>query len=499
MAKQKFGITVKKSENFSNWYTQVLTKGEFLDYYEVKGCYILRPNGYFIWSEIRKWFTSEIEKLEVEECSFPMLIPKAFLEKEKSHISDFSPEVAWITKCGDEDLHEPVAIRPTSETVIYPSFSKWIGSHRDLPLKANQWCNILRWELRGTTPLIRSKEFLWQEGHTAHLRKKEADEEVLQILDLYYRVYKELLAVPVIKGIKTETEKFAGADYSTTVEGFIPESGRGIQAATSHHLGQNFSKMFDVKIQTDSGDSEFVYQNSWGLTTRSLGIAIMIHSDDKGLVLPPRVSKIQVVIVPCGLNAKSTDQDKKTLFDRINSIKTALKSNKIRVHVDDRDNVTVGYKFNHWEIQGVPLRIEIGLKDIERNEICVFKRNTGIKSLIDLSSNLSDRITSILDEIQEELYEKAKAEQEAKIQYVTSFDEFLTFLSDRYLIMTPWCESEECENEIKKRSTKCEENEVVLAGAKSLCIPFESKRIDSEVCIICSKECKRYTLFGRSY
>ncbi|WUR05068.1 proline-tRNA ligase (PARS1) [Vairimorpha necatrix] len=499
MSKQKFGLTVKKSENFSTWYTQVLDKGEFLDYYDVKGCYILRPNGQFIWSEIRRWFTNEIEKINVEEYSFPMLIPKAFLEKEASHISDFSPEVAWITKCGDEVLHEPVAIRPTSETVIYPSFAKWISSHRDLPLKINQWCNILRWELRGTTPLIRSKEFLWQEGHTAHLKKSDADEEVLYVLDLYYRIYKELLAVPVIKGIKTENEKFAGADYSTTVEGFIPQVGRGIQAATSHHLGQTFSQMFDVKAQIDDNSSEFVYQNSWGFTTRSLGIAVMIHSDDKGLVLPPRVAKTQVIIIPCGIKTKTKDEDKKKLINVVEKIKRQLLSANIRAQVDSRDNITVGYKYNHWELKGVPLRFTIGPEELEKKEICVYKRNTGEKSQVQYNEDIANITSKLLDEIQKELYDKALVEQNSKIKYVKDFPEFIKFLDNNFLLMTPWCEKSECEEEIKKRSTKYEDGKILLAGAKSLCIPFESKEFNNETCIICNGTCKRYTLFGRSY
>lgn len=499
MAKQKFGLTVNKAENFSSWYTQVLVKGEFLDYYDVKGCYILRPNGYFIWNEIRKWFTNEIEKLGVEECLFPMLIPKTFLEKEESHISDFSPEVAWITKCGNEVLHEPVAIRPTSETVMYPSFARWISSHRDLPLKVNQWCNILRWELRGTTPLIRSKEILWQEGHTAHIDKEEADKEVLDILDLYYRMYKELLAVPVIKGLKTETEKFAGSDYSTTVEGFIPQAGKGIQAATSHHLGQNFSKMFDVKVQVDDGVSDFVYQNSWGMTTRSLGIAVMIHSDDKGLVLPPKVAKIQVVIIPCGLSVKTSTEDKNKLLKVINRIKNQLLFSKIRVHIDDRDNVTVGYKFNHWEIRGVPIRIEIGLKDLEKNEMCIYKRNTGTKNQYTIDDNVTEKIQLLINDIHEEMYNTALKEQESKILYINNIFDFVEKLDENCILMTPWCESSQCEEKIKTMSTKFEDEKILIAGAKSLCIPFESRKIEHETCIICKSACKRYTLFGRSY
>lgn len=500
MKMQKFGLSANKQDNFSEWYTQVITKGEILDYYDVKGCYILRPNGQFIWTTIKKWFTEQIEKINVEECSFPMLIPKSHLEKEKNHINDFSPEVAWITKCGDEILGEPVAIRPTSETVFYPSFAKWIKSHRDLPLKLNQWCNILRWELRGTMPLLRSKEINWQEGHTAFLYREEADEEVLHILNLYYLLYKDLLAVPVIKGIKTESEKFAGADYTTTVEGFIPESGRGIQAATSHSLGQNFSKIFDIKTQNEDNKNDFVFQNSWGITTRSIGIALMIHSDNKGLVIPPRVSKIQVVLIPCGINTKTLENDKSTIINQLNEINKILLDSNIRTFVDDRDNVTTGYKFNHWELRGVPLRLELGLRDIEKKEVCVYQRHNNTKKNINVEKeSFAETIKNILNFIHDDLYKKAYDEQQQKIKYVESFKEFTKFLDDKCLVMTPWCENIKCEEEIKIRSIVYKDGNVVLSGAKSLCIPFESAKLENKNCIICDKKCKRYTLFGRSY
>lgn len=500
MKNQKFGLTVDKQENFAEWYTQVITKGEILDYYDVKGCYILRPNGQFIWTAIKKWFNKEIEKIDVDECSFPMLIPKSHLEKEKNHINDFSPEVAWITKCGDEELGEPVAIRPTSETVFYPSFSKWIKSHRDLPLKLNQWCNILRWELRGTMPLLRSKEINWQEGHTAFLTKEEADEEVLYVLNLYYMMYRDLLAVPVIKGLKTENEKFAGADYTTTVEGYIPESGRGIQAATSHSLGQNFSKIFDIKIQNEDNKNEFVYQNSWGMTTRSIGIAIMLHSDNKGLVIPPWVSKIQVVIVPCGITIKTTKNEKENLMNQINEIYNILVESKIRAYVDDRHNVTAGFKFNHWEIRGVPLRLELGLRDIKKKEICVFQRHNNSKKIIKYEQeSFSKTIKKNLQEIHDDLFKKAYEVQQKNIKYVENFEEFSKFLNDKCLLMTPWCENTKCEEEIKTRSILYKDDNVVLSGAKSLCIPFEAKKLENKTCIICNGKCKRYTLFGRSY
>ncbi|KAF9762886.1 Proline--tRNA ligase [Nosema granulosis] len=532
MEKQKFGINAKKEENFSEWYQQVIVKGELLDYYDIKGCYIMRPSGQFIWKVIKEWFDKEISKLGVQECYFPMLIPKKALEKEKTHIDDFSPEVAWITQCGGETLQEPVAIRPTSETIMYPSFSKWIQSHRDLPLKLNQWCSVLRWELRGTMPFIRGKEFLWQEGHTAHLNREDADKEVMDILELYYRVFKDLLAVPVIKGMKSENERFAGADYTTSLEAFIPDSGRGVQAATSHSLGTNFSKIFDIKIFNEKADDKktvdkkiselkvldggkmntsyvqteedsnhtFVFQNSWGITTRSIGIAVMIHSDNKGLVLPPKVANIQIVIVPCGISAKTSPEDRKMVMDTCESINKVLVDNNIRSHFDTRDNVSAGYKFNHWEIRGIPLRLEIGPRDIKNNEVCVYIRFSGEKKTLKIHKIASES-KYLINCVHEEMYSKAKKRLQEGIKHVETFEEFLKELDNKKIIMAPWCQNNECEENIKKNSTKHDENnKVISTGAKSLCIPFEAEIIEKQQkCVCCGEKAVKKTLFGRSY
>jgi bifunctional glutamyl/prolyl-tRNA synthetase len=298
----RLGLETKKSDNFADWYTEVITKSEMIEYYDVSGCYILRPWAYAIWESIVSFFDSKIKSVGVENCYFPMFVTQAALEKEKAHIADFAPEVAWVTKSGDSEMPEPIAIRPTSETVMYPAFAKWVQSHRDLPLRLNQWCNVVRWEFKNPTPFLRTREFLWQEGHSAWAEKEAAVEEVYQMLDFYAQVYQDLLAVPVIKGRKTEKEKFPGGDFTTTIEGFIASNGRGIQAATSHHLGQNFSKMFEIVFQDpDKPDQKrYAYQNSYGLTTRTIGTMVMTHSDDKGLVLPPNVAAIQVVIIACG-------------------------------------------------------------------------------------------------------------------------------------------------------------------------------------------------------
>jgi prolyl-tRNA synthetase len=291
-------LQYKKSEDFSQWYSNVITLSEMISYYDISGCYILRPWSYKMWDLIQNWFNLEIGKLGVENSYFPLFVSKERLEKEKDHVEGFAPEVAWVTKSGDGDLAQPIAIRPTSETIMYPAFSDWIQSHRDLPLKLNQWSNVVRWEFKYPTPFLRSREFLWQEGHTAHATYEDADAMVMQALELYRRVYEEILAVPVVPGYKTEEEKFAGGHQTTTVEAYIAGSGRAIQGATSHNLGQNFGKMFDINFQDSNGKTQTVWQTSWGLTTRSIGVMVMVHGDDKGLVLPPRIAPLQAVIVP---------------------------------------------------------------------------------------------------------------------------------------------------------------------------------------------------------
>ncbi|KAG8842983.1 hypothetical protein FRC20_004111 [Serendipita sp. 405] len=345
----QLAIGVDKEVDFSSWYTSVLVKSEMLDYYDVSGCYILKPWSYSIWQTIQTWFDAHIKELGVENSYFPMFVSSKVLEKEKDHIEGFAPEVAWVTRAGSSELEEPIAIRPTSETVMYPYYAKWIQSHRDFPLKLNQWNSVVRWEFKTPQPFLRTREFLWQEGHTAFLTKPEADVEVRQILDLYRRVYEELLAVPVIPGIKSEKEKFAGGLYTTTVEGFVPTTGRGIQGATSHCLGQNFSKMFDISVEDPNparkGERLFAWQNSWGLSTRTIGVMVMVHGDNQGLVLPPRVANQQVVIVPCGVNEATQNE----VFGKCEEVAGILKGAGIRVKADLRETYLPGWKFNFWE------------------------------------------------------------------------------------------------------------------------------------------------------
>lgn len=503
------GITVDKSKDFPGWYQQVLTKGEMLDYYDVSGCYILRPPSYAIWEFIQKFFDERIKGLGVENAYFPMFVSSRVLEKEKDHIEGFAPEVAWVTKAGSSDLEEPIAIRPTSETVMYPYFAKWIQSYRDLPLKLNQWNSVVRWEFKHPQPFLRTREFLWQEGHTAFLNQPEAEEEVLQILDFYADIYKELLAVPVVKGKKTEKEKFAGGDYTTTVEGYIPQTGRGIQGGTSHHLGQNFSKMFNLTVENPKGPEfpkVYAYQNSWGLSTRTIGVMVMIHSDNKGLVIPPRVAQRQAVVIPVGITKKTTQEQREHILDSAKGIETRLKQAGIRAFGDYNDNYTPGWKFSQHELKGVPIRIEIGPKDIEQNHVTVVRRNDSRKYNVKLDE-LEQRIPEILDELHEDLYAKAKELYDAHRVIVNEWDDFVPNLNKKNVILSPWCGVMDCEEDIKESSAKKDDGEDMdvdekspSMGAKSLCIPFEQPELkEGQHCVKCDRPAINYTMFGRSY
>ncbi|KAK6335407.1 ribose-phosphate pyrophosphokinase 1 [Orbilia brochopaga] len=506
------GITVKKEGDFPGWYQQVLTKGDMLDYYDVSGCYILKPWSYGIWEQIQRWFDAKIKGIGVENCYFPMFVSSKVLEREKDHIEGFAPEVAWVTKAGSSDLDEPIAIRPTSETVMYPYYAKWIRSHRDLPLRLNQWNSVVRWEFKHPQPFLRTREFLWQEGHTAHLTFEDANKEVLQILDFYAGVYEELLAVPVVKGRKTEKEKFAGGLFTTTCEGYIPTTGRGIQGATSHCLGQNFSKMFGITVEDPSAkegeekEKLFVWQNSWGLSTRVIGVMVMVHGDQKGLVLPPRVAGHQVVIVPCGITNKTSEAKKESLYNDINNIAQELSAAGIRVKADLREGYSPGYKFNDWELKGVPLRLEYGPQDADKQQVFTARRDTGAKAAIPLKG-LADSVNKLLDSIQADLYKKAKTSFDENIETVTSWDQVVPALNQKKLIMMPFCLEEACEDDIKDRSKRTDGDEVEDAkapsmGAKSLCRPFDQPPglVPGQTkCLACGKDAKEFCLFGRSY
>ncbi|KAG4302182.1 hypothetical protein PCK1_001454 [Pneumocystis canis] len=501
------GITVKKNEDFSEWYRQVLVKGDMVSF---RCCYILKPSSYYIWEQIQKWLDFEIKSLDVENCYFPMFVSSRALVKEKDHIEGFAPEVAWVTKAGNSDLDEPIAIRPTSETIMYPYYAKWIRSYRDLPLKLNQWNSVVRWEFKHPQPFLRTREFSWQEGHTAYLDKEESEKEVFDILSLYEKLYVDLLAIPVIKGVKSEKEKFAGAVFTSTIEGFIPATGRSIQAATSHSLGQNFSKMFDISVENpnmkanDEKSKLYVWQNSWGLSTRAIGIMIMTHSDDKGLVIPPRVSRIQIIVIPCGITTKTTVEQENLIKNGVLDIVETLKKQGFRVKSDLRSTYSPGWKFSHWEMMGVPLRLEYGLMDFKESQVVAVRRDTGIKIKIPLS-NLSSSVSELLEIIQLDLYKKAKKEYDESIEIVYEWKDFVSALNKKKLLLIPWCKTSLCEEEIRKNSTielntDSEDETILSMGAKSLCIPLEQPTGDHLLkditsCAACGKKAITFALF----
>ncbi|GAB1193826.1 ribose-phosphate pyrophosphokinase 1 [Aspergillus pseudonomiae] len=522
------GIDVSKEEDFPGWYQQVLTKGDMLDYYDVSGCFILKslhtdmtqPASYFIWEEIQDWFNARIKKIGVKNCSFPLFVSEDVLNREKDHIEGFAAEVAWVTHAGSTPLEKKIAIRPTSETVMYPYYSKWIRSHRDLPLKLNQWNSVVRWEFKNPQPFLRTREFLWQEGHTAHLTKDSAHDEVMHILDLYALIYKELLAVPVVKGQKTEKEKFAGGLYTTTVEGYIPATGRGIQGGTSHGLGQNFSKMFNITVEDPSAKADekkpplHVWQNSWGLSTRTLGVMVMIHSDNRGLVLPPRVADTQTVVVPVGITAKTSDEERQKLYAEIDGLVDVLTGAGVRATSDLREGYSPGWKFNDWELRGVPLRIEFGPGESAGQFVTAARRDIpgkDGKSSIQISE-LSTAVPALLEQIQKDLYSRAEETFRTHRKLITNWDDFTPALNDKNICVIPHCLTEECEDQIKDMSArKAEEDSGVpedakapSMGAKSLCIPFEQPEgiVAGETKCVnpkCTRLAEKWCMFGRSY
>lgn len=505
------GITVDKAESFSDWFQQILTKGEMLDYYDVSGCYILRPPSYYIWEQIQQYFDGKIKSIGVQNAYFPMFVSSRVLEKEKDHIEGFAPEVAWVTRAGNTELEEPIAIRPTSETVMYPYYAKWIQSYRDLPLRLNQWNSVVRWEFKHPQPFLRTREFLWQEGHTAHLTRAGAEEEVRQILEFYYKVYEELLAVPMIKGQKTSKEKFAGSLFSLSCEGYIPTTGRGIQGATSHCLGQNFSKMFNISVEDPDAPADakekpklYVWQNSWGLSTRTIGVMVMIHGDNKGLVIPPRVAQTQAIVIPVGLSAKTDAAVKDKVVAEAKKIESSLKDAGIRASGDYRLNQTSGWKFADAELKGIPLRIEVGPKDLEKGQCVIVRRDDFSKHVAPLD-NVDEAVKKTMDEIHSALYAKAKKEFDDHIKQVKDVSEMASWLNKRYMLLAPFCGEESCEDGIKDTTAKQSaaeqtDDRAPSMGAKSLCTPFDQPElVENTKCCGCDSVAKAWTLFGRSY
>ena len=465
-------------DDFAQWYTDIVIKAELCDYTKMKGFITYRPYGYAIWENIQKIADKMFKKEGVENVSMPVLIPESLLMKEKDHIEGFAPEVAWVTKGGNKVLEERLVVRPTSETIFSDMYSKWLNSWRDLPFLYNQWCSVLRWE-KETKPILRSREFMWQEGHTIHETAKEAEEFTQKMLNVYADIIEKYLAIPVIKGQKTESEKFAGADSTYTVETMMHD-GKALQAGTSHYFGQNFSIPFDIKFTNRKGELEYAYQTSWGISTRLIGAIIMAHGDNRGLKLPPKVAPTQVVIV-------SIKQENEEVQKAVEKIEKELKEKDIRVKVDNRDNYTVGYKFNYWEMKGVPIRIEIGPKDIESNTCIITRRDTCEKEKADIN-NISEEVNKLIDEIQINMYNMVKENMEKRTTVARSLEEFKEQMDkNQGFIKTMWCGDEACEDEIK-----------AATGAKSRCMPYNQEHLDDK-CAICGKPATKMVIWGRKY
>ena len=475
------GITVKKNDDFSEWYTQIVIKAELADYAPVKGLIVLRPDGYSIWESLKSSLDSKLTATGHRNGFLPVLIPESLLGKEKDHFTGFNPEVFWVTHSGDGKIGDRLALRPTSETLAYTMYAKWIRSWRDLPLKINFWNSALRAEIKGTKPFLRTSEFLWQEGHTAHADKDEAEKEVTDILEIYKKTVEEELAIPVITGRKSEKEKFVGAVYTLTMESLMPD-GKALQMGTTHFLGQNFSKPFEVKYADKNNVESFVWQTSWGVSWRLIGGMIMVHGDDKGLVLPPKVAPIQVVIIPI----YHSDEEKKTILEKSREIELNLRSQNIRVHLDDRDQVTPGFKFNDWEMKGIPIRIELGARDIAEGKIVLARRDTGEKK--DLDMHIKDSvITDELEKMHDDMFTNAKKILDDRTASTKTYDEFKSELEKGMLIKAPICDNPSCEEKIKEET-----------GADIRVIPDDCKDSNSK-CIYCDGQSKIRPLFARGY
>ena len=463
--------------DFAKWYTDVISSAHLAAYSNVKGCIVIEPNGYAIWENIQKVLDRMFKKTGHRNISMPMLIPENLMKKESDLINGFAPEVAWITKKKEKELEERMCIRPTSETLFSDYYSSVVKSYRDLPLKYNQWCSVLRWE-KETRPFLRSREFLWQEGHTIHETSEEAEKETRQMLEIYKKLFEEYLAIPVVVGKKTEREKFAGAEYTLTIEALM-YNGVSLQSGTSHYFGQKFSKAYDIKFLNRENQLEYVYQTSWGVSTRSIGGLIMVHGDDNGLVLPPKIAPMQVAIIPI----KESDM----VEEYIDKISTKLKEAGISFYVD-RTEKSAGFKFAEAEVNGIPVRIEVGERDLSEGKITVVRRDTREKLTIDSDEDIVFYVTSLMDIIQKDMYERALRRREELTFTAHNLDEVRTVMEQHPgFVKAMWCGDEECELKMKE-----------IRGTKSRCILEEEEPIDTK-CVVCGKEAKHLVVWGIQY
>ncbi len=479
---KEIGVTVKKAKDLSEWYTQVVTKAELADYAPIKGFMVLRPYGYSIWEKIKEYLDRRLKETNHSNAYFPVLIPESYLKKEAEHFKGFTPEVFWVTQTGEDRLSERLAVRPTSETIINDAYSRWVRSWRDLPLLINVWNSVLRAEITATRPFIRTSEFLWQEGHTVHATKEDADREVMMILEFYRQLIEEQMAIPVLIGYKSEDEKFVGALYTTTLEAMMPD-GKALQMGTSHNLGQNFSKPFEIKYLGQDEQPHYAWTTSWGVAWRLIGAMIMLHGDDKGLIVPPRIAPIQVVIIPIYYKTEDTS----AIANKVKSAAERLAKAGIAVHADSREQYTPGWKFNEWELKGVPLRMEIGPKDVEKKQVTLVRRDNSQKLIVNDDAMLGE-VQRCLEQIQTELFTKAKSELNGSISEATDYNRFKSILNDRGgFIRACWCGSPECEGAIKNDT-----------GATIRTIPLTDEKPFSG-CVHCGKTPAKVAYFARSY
>ncbi len=474
----------KRIDDYSRWYTDVIAAAELADYAPVKGCMVIRPNGYAIWEKMQRALDDMFKATGHQNAYFPLMIPESFLKKEAEHVEGFAPEVATVTHAGGAELEEALVIRPTSETIVWHAYRNWIQSYRDLPLLINQWANVVRWEKR-TRFFLRTTEFLWQEGHTAHATYDDAEKEARTILEVYRRFAEEFMAVPVIPGLKSESEKFAGAHHTYSIEAMM-QDGKALQAGTSHHLDQNFAKAFDVKFQNENGEQEYVYASSWGVSTRLVGALIMAHGDDKGIVIPPKLATTQLAIVPI---YRKEDQ-RAAIMERLARLTAGFDG--IGFKIDDREQHSPGFKFNHWEQRGVPLRMEMGPKDLEKNQVVLVRRDNGEKSFVS-QDGLADTIAGLLDEIQSAIFQRALDFRESNTHRVDDYSQFNPILDGEKsgFLHSHWCGSTGCEARIKGETK-----------ATIRCIPLDpGVGGDSSAgnCIACGRASERRVIFARSY
>ncbi|MFA0814859.1 MAG: proline--tRNA ligase [Anaerofustis sp.] len=476
--KDKVEAITPINEDFARWYTDVILKTELVDYAPVKGFMVIRAYGYALWENIQGIFDKEFKKTGHKNMYFPLLIPESYLNKEKEHVEGFAPEVAWVTQGGSEPLAERLCIRPTSETIICSMYAKWLSSYRDLPYLYNQWCNVVRWE-KTTRPFLRTSEFLWQEGHTVHETFEEAQKETMQMIEIYRKVCEEYLAIPMVVGQKSEKEKFAGAHATYTIEALMHD-GQALQSGTSHNLGDHFAKAFEIKFLGRDNTEQYAFSTSWGVSTRLIGGIIMVHGDDSGLKLPPRIAPTQAVIIPIAMH-------KEGVLDRARELYDSLKES-FRIEIDDAEAYSPGWKFNQYEMKGVPVRIELGPKDIENGQCVMVRRDSGEKITVALEDAATE-LAALLESIQKAMYDNALRAREEKTSVAYSMEEFKKNLEENPgFVKAMWCGCRECEDKIKE-----------LTGASLRCMPFEQEDLGSDTCVFCGAKADKMAYFARAY